>query len=201
MHSTSHAAARRRAKLTIIGISLMRGRTAGLGNTRNLTFGRIPKSKLGFGKRLESFSSFIALANRCALSHSKIGFVSAALIVVLGLADMSGVLPVSVPNISGTDLLPVATFGSVLIGSVAAGLAGFAFSAITGSLLFHWVATDDPPYRCCWLCDFRQRNSSALLALWNTMQRKRCLPILVGGLLGIPARRVRASAPQRCRQI
>ena len=63
-----------------------------------------------------------------------------AFIIFVGLAAMNGLRPVSLTNMSLTDFLPVATFGSVLIGSVAAGLAGFAFSAITGSLLFHWVA-------------------------------------------------------------
>ena len=71
-----------------------------------------------------------------------------------------------------------------LIGSVAAGLAGFAFSAITGSLLFHWVApiTAVPLLLACSITT----QLFSIAALWNTMQWKRCLPILVGGILGIP---------------
>jgi uncharacterized membrane protein YfcA len=97
---------------------------------------------------------------------------------------MTGLRPVSLADISPADLLPVATFGSVLIGSVAAGLAGFAFSAITGSLLFHWVApiTAVPLLLACSITT----QLFSIAALWNTMQWKRCLPILVGGILGIP---------------
>ena len=73
---------------------------------------------------------------------------------------------------------------SVLIGSVAAGLAGFAFSAITGSLLFHWIApmAAVPLLLACSITT----QLFSIAALWNTMQWKRCLPILVGGFLGIP---------------
>ena len=128
-------------------------------------------------------------ANGRALSHRQIGFVSGvilafALIIFVGLATMTGLRPVSLADISSADLLPVATFGSVLIGSVAAGLAGFAFSAITGSLLFHWVApmTAVPLLLACSITT----QLFSIAALWNTMQWKRCLPILVGGILGIP---------------
>jgi hypothetical protein len=92
-----------------------------------------PKIELRFGIGLGSFSSFAA---RHALSPRHIGFVSSvlafALIIFFGFA-INGGRPLSIVNILGTDLLPMATFGSVLIGSVAAGLAGFAFSAIAGS--------------------------------------------------------------------
>jgi len=105
-------------------------------------------------------------------------------LIIVGLAAMNGLRPVSLTNMSPTDFLPVATFGSVLIGSVAAGLAGFAFSAITGSLLFHWVApmAAVPLLLACSITT----QLFSIAALWNTMQWKRCLPILVGGFLGIP---------------
>jgi uncharacterized protein len=107
-----------------------------------------------------------------------------ALIIFVGLTAMNGLRPVSLTNMSLADFLPVATFGSVLIGSVAAGLAGFAFSAITGSLLFHWVApmAAVPLLLACSITT----QLFSIAALWNTMQWKRCLPILVGGFLGIP---------------
>ena len=107
-----------------------------------------------------------------------------AFIIFVDLAAMNGLRPVSLTNMSLTDFLPVATFGSVLIGSVAAGLAGFAFSAITGSLLFHWVApmAAVPLLLACSITT----QLFSIAALWNTMQWKRCLPILVGGFLGIP---------------
>jgi uncharacterized membrane protein YfcA len=156
-----------------------------------LTRERIPKIKLCFENGLGPFSSFTAFANRRALSYRRIGFVLGlilalpfALIIFPGLAALNGVRPLSVTNISATDFLSVATFGSVLIGSVAAGLAGFAFSAITGSLLFHWL----PPTAAVPLllaCSITTQLFS-ITALWNTMQWKRCLPILVGGFLGIP---------------
>ena len=149
---------------------------------------RIPKNNLCLGNSLGPFSSFTAFANHRALAHRQIGFVPIvlpfALIVVLGLGAMNGV-PLSIANFPGADLLPVATFGSVLIGSVAAGLAGFAFSAITGSLLFHWLAPISavPLLLACSITT----QLFSIAALWNTMQWKRCLPILLGGLFGIPA--------------
>jgi hypothetical protein len=97
-----------------------------------------------------------------------------------GRPEWLGLHPLSLANI----LLPVATFGSVLIGSVAAGLAGFAFSAITGSLLFHWL-TPMAAVPLLLACSITTQLFS-IATLWNTMQWKRCLPILGGGFLGIP---------------
>ena len=39
----------------------------------------------------------------------------------------------------GIDLGHIVTLPSIFAGSLAAGLAGFAFSAIAGALLFHWL--------------------------------------------------------------
>src|SRR5689334_11575271 len=80
---------------------------------------------------------FAWLGSKAALA----GIVLAvALILFVSLTALNGLRPVALTHMSAADFLPMATFGSVLIGSVAAGVAGFAFSAITGSLLFHWVA-------------------------------------------------------------
>jgi uncharacterized protein len=110
--------------------------------------------------------------------------LSFAFMLFIGFAAVAISQRLSLANISGTNLLPVATFGSVLMGSVAAGLAGFAFSAITGSLLLHWLApTVAVPLLLA--CSITTQLFS-IAALWNTMQWKRCLPLLIGGFLGIP---------------
>jgi uncharacterized protein len=159
---------------------------ANVGEIRQAIEGRErPKIELRFPIGLGPFSRFAA---RRALPRRHIGFVSSVftftLIILLGLTTMNEGRPLSTVNASGIDLLPMATFGSVLIGSVAAGLAGFAFSAITGSLLFHWLApiAAVPLLLACSITT----QLFSIVALWNTMQWKRCLPILVGGFAGIP---------------
>jgi hypothetical protein len=42
--------------------------------------------------------------------------------------------------IAPADITIAVTLAAVFAGSLAAGLAGFAFSAIAGALLFHWLS-------------------------------------------------------------
>ena len=85
--------------------------------------------------------------------------------------------------LSGNAILAL-TVLSIFAGSVAAGLAGFAFSAIAGALLFHWLM----PIQAVPLllaCSITTQLIS-ITTLWRTMQWRQCLPYLAGGFAGIP---------------
>jgi uncharacterized membrane protein YfcA len=73
---------------------------------------------------------------------------------------------------------------SVFAGSLAAGLAGFAFSAIAGAMLFHWLTPIDavPLLLACSITT----QVFSISRLWRTMQWRQCFPYLAGGLAGIP---------------
>jgi hypothetical protein len=78
----------------------------------------------------------------------------------------------------------IVTVLSIFAGSLAAGLAGFAFSAISGAILFHWL----PPIEAVPLllaCSITTQLLS-ITKLWRTMQWRQCLPYLLGGLAGLP---------------
>ncbi|HEX5211508.1 MAG TPA: sulfite exporter TauE/SafE family protein [Pseudolabrys sp.] len=84
----------------------------------------------------------------------------------------------------GIDLGYIITLLSIFAGSLAAGLAGFAFSAIAGALLFHWLAPVEavPLLLACSVTT----QLFSITSLWSTMQWRQCLPYLVGGVAGIP---------------
>jgi uncharacterized membrane protein YfcA len=87
-------------------------------------------------------------------------------------------------SFQGIDITLVATLLSIFAGALAAGLAGFAFSAIAGAILFHWLA----PIQAVPLllvCSMTTQLLS-IATLWRTMQWRQCLPYLAGGLIGIP---------------
>jgi uncharacterized protein len=76
------------------------------------------------------------------------------------------------------------TLVSIFVGSIAAGLAGFAFSAIAGAMLFHWLE----PIQAVPLllaCSITTQLLS-ITKLWHVMRWQRCFPYLVGGVAGIP---------------
>ena len=72
----------------------------------------------------------------------------------------------------------------IFAGSLAAGLAGFAFSAITGAILFHLTAPIDavPLLLACSITT----QLFSISKLWHTMLWRQCVPYLVGGFAGIP---------------
>src|SRR5689334_2325229 len=78
----------------------------------------------------------------------------------------------------------VATLLAIFAGSMAAGLAGFAFSAITGALLFHWLNPIEavPLLLACSITT----QLFSISRLWHVMQWRRCCPYLFGGFVGIP---------------
>ena len=91
-------------------------------------------------------------------------------------------LPPHVPPFA--DLTLPVTLVSIFAGALAAGLAGFAFSAISGAILFHWL----PPIEAVPLllaCSITTQLFS-IARLWRCMAWRQCLPYLAGGLAGIP---------------
>jgi uncharacterized membrane protein YfcA len=90
----------------------------------------------------------------------------------------------TLPRLDAVSALSVATFVSIFVGSLAAGLAGFAFSAVTGALLFHWL-TPSAAVPLLLACSITTQLFS-ITALRKTMQWKECIPLLLGGLPGIP---------------
>jgi uncharacterized membrane protein YfcA len=82
------------------------------------------------------------------------------------------------------DLALLATVLAVFVGSLAAGLAGFAFSAVAGAMLFHWL----PPIEAVPLllaCSVATQVFS-ITKLWHVMEWRRCAPYIFGGFAGIP---------------
>ncbi len=76
------------------------------------------------------------------------------------------------------------TFLSIFFGSLAAGLAGFAFSAIAGAMLFHRLEPIEavPLLLACSITT----QLLSITRLWGTMQWRLCIPYLIGGIAGIP---------------
>jgi uncharacterized protein len=90
----------------------------------------------------------------------------------------------SPPRLEAVGALSIITFASIFIGALTAGFAGFAFSAVAGALLFHWLAPSEavPLLLACSIT----AQLFSISALWKSMQWKGCIPLLLGGLPGIP---------------
>jgi uncharacterized membrane protein YfcA len=86
--------------------------------------------------------------------------------------------------LAGGDMTLAMTLMSIFAGSLAAGLAGFAFSAISGAILFHWVAPVEA-VPLLLVCSITTQLFS-ITSLWRTMRWRQSLPYLAGGLAGIP---------------
>jgi hypothetical protein len=78
----------------------------------------------------------------------------------------------------------IVTLLSIFAGSLAAGLAGFAFSAISGAILFHWL-TPLEAVPLLLACSMTTQLVS-IARLWRSMQWRQCLPYVGGGFAGIP---------------
>jgi uncharacterized membrane protein YfcA len=97
---------------------------------------------------------------------------------------MTGLAVEYVASIPSGNATLMVTMLSIFVGSVVAGLAGFAFSAISGGLLFHWLT---PIEAVPWLlaCSITAQVLS-VATLWRTMRWRQCLPYMTGGFVGIP---------------
>jgi uncharacterized membrane protein YfcA len=89
-----------------------------------------------------------------------------------------------VASILANHTVLIVTLVIIFAGSLAAGLAGFAFSAITGAILFHLMAPKDvvPLLLACSITT----QLFSISKLWHTMQWRQCFPYLLGGFAGIP---------------
>jgi uncharacterized protein len=93
-------------------------------------------------------------------------------------------MTLSLASILSANLGLIGTLLSIFIGAMAAGLAGFAFSAIAGALIFHWL---DPIEAVPLLlaCSITTQLFS-ISRLWQAIRWRECLPYLLGGFAGIP---------------
>ena len=111
-----------------------------------------------------------------------VGLVCAPLFILVFLA----VPPVGpyIGSVLISNVILILTLLSVFAGSLAAGLAGFAFSAISGAMLFHWLAPVQvvPLLLACSITT----QLLSITKLWGTMRWRQCTPYLVGGCVGIP---------------
>ena len=104
-------------------------------------------------------------------------------VLLVGLATVYAAKWASLTGVPAI-LAPAEISGSIFIGAVAAGLGGFAFSAITGSLLLH-VLTPTAAVPLMLSCSITIQIFS-IAALWGSMRWKECIPLLLGGVFGIP---------------
>ena len=90
---------------------------------------------------------------------------------------------------------------SVFAGSLVSGLAGFAFSAVAGAILLHWVApsTAVPLLLACSITT----QLLTITTLWRSMRWRQCAPFLIGGVIGIPlgAKMLKSLDAQRLREL
>ncbi len=87
-------------------------------------------------------------------------------------------------SLPASDAVLALTVLSVFAGALVSGLAGFAFSAIAGAILFHWLApTQAVPLLLA--CSITTQVVS-IRKLSGTMQWRKCMPYLAGGFAGIP---------------
>jgi uncharacterized protein len=108
-------------------------------------------------------------------------------VVLLGIIPLSIGLMFLLPKFDSLpplDVTLVLMVISVFAGSIVAGVAGFAFSAVSGAILLHWVpATTAVPLLLA--CSITTQLLS-ITKLWSTMQWRKCMPFLLGGFIGIP---------------
>jgi uncharacterized protein len=109
-------------------------------------------------------------------------FWGAGVALICGL--VIGARHFNTPLLTRIDPTLTMTMASVFAGALAAGLAGFAFSAVTGAMLFHWL-TPVQAVPLLLACSITTQMFS-IARLWHVMRWIECLPYLAGGVIGIP---------------
>src|ERR1700742_3905399 len=90
----------------------------------------------------------------------------------------------AMPLASMANIALIGTLLSIFVGAMAAGLAGFAFSAIAGALIFHWL---DPIEAVrLLLAGSITTQLFSISKLWQPIRWRACIPYLLGGSAGIP---------------
>jgi hypothetical protein len=111
------------------------------------------------------------------------GLLSAIVIATLGLAFV--LTEATMFSVHGQQRAALALI-AILIASAASSIAGFAFSAMCGALLFHLM--DNPVYtvQVMIVCSIAMQSFS-VAALWRSIDWRGLPVFLVGGTLGVPA--------------
>jgi uncharacterized protein len=83
-----------------------------------------------------------------------------------------------------SELSPLALAIPIFLGGVASGFSGFAFSAISGVVLLHFLEPllAIPLMMCCSIAS----QISSLAVVRQFVQWRKCAPLLVGGAAGVP---------------
>jgi hypothetical protein len=105
-------------------------------------------------------------------------------VLLFGALGLGAVATPVLVHAQGQGMVPYITVAAIFAGSLVSGIAGFAFSAVAGALLLHFV----PPTTVVSLllaCSITTQLFS-ITTLWRTMQWQHCAPFLVGGIAGIP---------------
>ncbi len=110
------------------------------------------------------------------------GALSTTMVAVVGLGFL--IAEVAILSAQGTRLLAYALI-AVFVASTISSIAGFAFSALSGALLFHLL--DSPVYavQVMILCSIGMQLLS-VTALWRTIDWRSLAVLLPGGFLGAP---------------
>jgi hypothetical protein len=111
------------------------------------------------------------------------GVLGAVVVGTLGLAFV--IAEAVMLSLQGQPRAAVALI-AILLASAASSIAGFAFSAICGALLFHLM--DSPVYavQVMIVCSIAMQMLS-VAALWQSIEWRSLPPFLIGGVLGVPA--------------
>src|SRR5262249_22107896 len=111
------------------------------------------------------------------------GLLNAIIIGTLGLGFV--IAEGAMLSLEGQQRAAIALM-AILIASAASSIAGFAFSAMCGALLFHLM--DNPVYavQVMIVCSIAMQSFS-VAALWQTIEWRGLPVFLVGGTLGVPA--------------
>src|SRR5262249_36136509 len=75
---------------------------------------------------------------------------------------------------------------AVLLASTASSIAGFAFSALCGALLFHLMDSNVDAVQVMLVCSITIQLFS-ITALWRSIDWRSLPVFLIGGILGVPA--------------
>jgi uncharacterized membrane protein YfcA len=141
-------------------------------------FGRDTSAEIG-SIPLAPFAPNLRTGAACGVAIAVVG--AALVVAVVHLAPLSQLTSRIAWPVSAAEF---ATFASVFAGSLVAGVAGFAFSAVAGALLLHVVVpTSAVPLLLA--CSITTQLFS-IVKLRRKMEWRRCIPLLAGGIVGIP---------------
>lgn len=115
-----------------------------------------------------------------ALGRARPRAVAGAILVLT--VSIAGLLLAAVSQ--PFDPTDVVAIGSAFAGAIVSGLAGFAFSAVAGSLMLHWVRPAEavPLLLACSITT----QTMSIASLRQMLDWRRCVPLVLGGILGIP---------------